>query len=87
MLNSKLVKTKRISNTVTINTKSYNGLYYGEFGSLNTYGISGTVISVYIEDWGNLSDSIVPFIQSKVIMVMSKTPQTNATVYLVVSYI
>ena len=48
-----LIKTKSVSKSgLKIDTQSYGGIYYGEFGTLSSLGVSGTVISVYVDGWG-----------------------------------
>ena len=63
-------------NNVAATTKSNNGLYYGTISTEASLGITGTVLSIVITDWGGPSSMFGLYSNGGSIKIMSQASQT-----------
>ena len=73
-------------NNVAATTKSNNGLYYGTISTEASLGITGTVLSIVITDWGGPSSMFGLYSNGGSIKIMSQASQTIAKLAAIITW-
>jgi hypothetical protein len=73
-------------NNVAATTKSNNGLYYGTVSTEASLGITGTVLSIVITDWGGPSSMFGLYSNGGSIKIMSQASQTIAKLSAIITW-
>ena len=73
-------------NNVAATTKSNNGLYYGTVSTEASLGITGTVLSIVITDWGGPSSMFGLYSNGGSIKIMSQSSQTIAKLSAIITW-
>lgn len=71
---------------VTATTRSAKGLYYGTIATQASLGITGTVISIVITDWGGPSSMFGLYSNGGSIKIMSQSSQTIAKLAAIITW-
>ena len=71
---------------VAATTKSNNGLYYGTISTEASLGITGTVLSIVITDWGGPSSMFGLYSNGGSIKIMSQSSQTIAKLAAIITW-
>lgn len=83
------IKVKKVTfNEAPLTSRSVLGAYYGYIANLESLGIAGkTVIGLYLGNWSDCSNVIVPFLVGNSLGLMSpvSTSASDGEVY--ISYI
>lgn len=73
-------------NNVAATKKSNNGLYYGTISTEASLGITGTVLSIVITDWGGPSSMFGLYSNGGSIKIMSQASQTIAKLSAIITW-
>lgn len=73
-------------NNVAATTRSNNGLYYGTISTEASLGITGTVLSIVITDWGGPSSMFGLYSNGGSIKIMSQASQTIAKLSVIITW-